>query len=142
MMIRRAAPGEMAGIRSILTESGLPDDDFGGDTTFLVADSEGAVVGTIALEAYPPLGLLRSAAVRPAYRDRGTGALLVEALVREARGRSITELVLLTSTAETFFGRMGFERISRDSLSGPILSSGQFAGSRCSSAAVMRLKLG
>jgi amino-acid N-acetyltransferase len=131
----------MGTIRSILAESGLPVDDFGEGILFLAAESDGEIVGTIALEPYPPLGLLRSAAVRPALRDRGVGALLVDALVREARGRSLGGLVLLTTTAERFFARMGFERIDRDSLAGPILSSGQFAGARCSSAAVMRLAL-
>ena len=141
MKIRKAAPGELGQIRSILEEGGLPDDDFGEGVTFLAAESDGAIVGTIALEAYPPLGLLRSAAVRPAFRDRGVGALLVAALVREARARALGELVLLTTTAEKFFGKMGFQRIERESLSGPILESGQFAGTRCSSAAVMRRKL-
>ena len=141
MLVRRAAPGEMAAIGSILTGSGLPVDDFGADITFLAAESAGEIVGTIALEAYPPAGLLRSAAVLPVYRGLGVGALLVDALVREARARSLSELVLLTTTAEKFFTRMGFERIERDSLGGPVLSSGQFAGTRCSSAAVMRMGL-
>ena len=75
-----------------------------------------------------PGGLLRSAAVLPAFRERGVGVLLVDALVREARERSISELVLLTTTAEKFFGRLGFSRIERGTLDGPILTSASVHG--------------
>ncbi|HLF15230.1 MAG TPA: GNAT family N-acetyltransferase [Bacteroidota bacterium] len=140
--VRHAVKGDLGTIRSVLLECGLPNDDFrDGDVTFLLAESDGSVIGTIGLESYPPLGLLRSAAVLPAFRDRNVGAHLVDALVREARARSLTELVLLTTTAEKFFAKMGFARIGRETLGGPILSSGQFTGTRCSSAAVMALKL-
>lgn len=142
-MVRRALREDMGTIRAILSECGLPADDFtDGDVTFLLAESGGTVIGTIGLESYPPRGLLRSAAVLPAFRERGVGAQLVDALVREARGRSISELVLLTVTAEKFFGRMGFSRIERGALDGPILTSRQFTGTTCSSATVMRLALG
>jgi amino-acid N-acetyltransferase len=141
--VRHALREDMGTIRAILSECGLPTDDFAdGDVTFLLAESGGTIVGTIGLESYPPRGLLRSAAVLPAFRDRGIGVLLVDALVREARERSISELVLLTTTAEKFFGRMGFSRIERGTLDGPILTSRQFTGTTCSSAAVMRLALG
>ena len=138
--VRHAVHGEIAVIRSILSDSGLPADDFiDGGVTFLVADSGGTIVGTIGLELYPPRGLLRSAAVLPSFRDRGIGALLVEAVIREARSRSLSELVLLTTTAEKFFGRMGFGRIERATLDGEILTSGQFTGTTCAPAAVMRM---
>ncbi len=111
-------------------------------SSFLLAESGGSIVGTIGLESYPPRGLLRSAAVLPAFRDRGIGVLLVDALVRAARERSISELVLLTTTAEKFFGRLGFSRIERGTLDGPILASPSVHRATCSSAAVMRLALG
>ncbi len=140
--VRHAVKGDMGTIRSILFECGLPNDDFGDeDVTFLLAESDETIIGTIGLESYPPLGLLRSAAVLQPFRDRGIGAILVDALVREALSRSLGELVLLTTTAEKYFGKMGFTRIGRETLGGPILLSGQFTGTRCSSAAVMTLKL-
>jgi amino-acid N-acetyltransferase len=140
--VRKAADGDRGLVLEILREAGLPTDDFtDGEMVFLVAEEEGAVVGTIGLEYYPPAGLLRSAAVRPSHRERGVGALLVAALMEEARSGSLTELVLLTTTAGEYFGRMGFTRVARDSMAGPVLSSRQFTGTTCSSAAVMRLGL-
>jgi N-acetylglutamate synthase-like GNAT family acetyltransferase len=141
--VRRAEAGEAGAVRDILRECSLPTDDFSdGDVEFLVAEDDGAIVGTIGLESYPPAGLLRSAAVLPSHRGLGLGALLTEALLREARSKPLKELLLLTSTAEGFFARMGFTVVTRESLSGPLLSSRQFTGARCSSAVVMRIGLG
>ncbi len=139
--VRWAAEPELDQVRSILKLCGLPDDDLADGVRFLVAVGEGRIIGVVGLEGYPPRGLLRSAAVLPACRGRGIGALLVEALVREAKAESIVELVLLTTTAEGFFRSRGFVRIDRETLDGPILGSGQFTGTRCASAAVMSLDL-
>lgn len=142
MTIRKASDADGGVVLELLREAGLPTDDFtDGEVVFLVAEEEGAVVGTIALEIYRPAGLLRSAAVRPSHRDRGVGALLVQELMREARSKSLAELVLLTTTAGGYFERMGFARIARESLAGPVLASRQFTGTTCSSAAVMRIAL-
>jgi len=141
--VRRAGAADDDAVRRILREADLPTDDFtDGEMLSLVAEEEGAIVGTIGLEFYPPAGLLRSAAVTPACRGRGVAALLVEALVREARATSLAEIVLLTPSAAGYFGRFGFVKVARESLSGPVLSSRQFTGTTCASAPVMRLALG
>lgn len=141
--IRKALDADLAGIRAILEECGLPTDDFtDGEVSFLLAEDGGRAVGTIGLETYPPAGLLRSAAVLPSHRNRGLGERLVAALLVEARARSLTELVLLTTTAAPFFGKLGFERIDRGAVPAAALASRQFGAARCSSAAVMRLRLG
>jgi amino-acid N-acetyltransferase len=140
--IRRATADDDGDVRGILAGANLPADDFsGGEMVFLVAEEDGAIVGTIGLEIYPPAGLLRSAAVKPAHRGRGVAALLVEAVMREARSRSLDEVVLLTPSAEVFFRRMGFTRVPREAITGPVLSSRQFTGATCVSAAVMRYAL-
>lgn len=142
LTVRRATAADDGTIRSLLAEAELPVDDFEpGDVAFLVAEDEGEIVGTIGLESYPPVGLLRSAAVSPGWRDAGIGAVLVRELMEEARGRSLTELVLLTTTAEAFFRKRGFERVARESLPPAVLASRQFTGTRCASAAVMRIAL-
>jgi amino-acid N-acetyltransferase len=142
VIIRKATVADDREVRGILLEAALPTDDFSdGEMVFLVAEEDGAIVGTIGLELYPPAGLLRSAAVRTAHRGRGVAALLVEALMREARERSLAEVVLLTTTAEGYFRRLGFSSVARETLSGPVLSSRQFTGTTCASAAVMRIAL-
>jgi len=140
--IREAGPADLASIGDLLARSGLPDDDIGdGRVEFLVAESDGEIVGTIGLESYPPVGLLRAAAVDTRMRGRGIGRQLVSGLAVRARKTGFTRLVLLTTTAEKFFYDAGFRKIERRSLSGGILGSTQFTGSRCASAAVMAADL-
>lgn len=147
--IRVAGAADAPALRSILAACGLPADDLpphlGGtgptDAVFFLAEEGGATVGVIGLERHPPAGLLRSAGVVPARRRGGIGGKLVEEAVREAERSGLGELVLLTTTAARWFAGRGFETIARESLSGPILSSGQFTGERCSSAAVMRRRI-
>jgi amino-acid N-acetyltransferase len=140
--IRRATDADNGVVRGMLLEADLPTDDFtDGEMVFLVAEEDGVIVGTIGLEFYPPAGLLRSAAVRPSHRGRGIGSLLVEALMREARSGSLTELVLLTSTAEGYFEMLGFTKVARGSLAGTVLSSRQNKGTTCASAIAMRISL-
>ena len=140
--IRRMESRDTAAVGDLLTGEGLPTDDTGGsDAAWFVAEENGGVVGTIGLECYPPAGLLRSAAVSPSQRGRGTGRELVAAVVAEARARGLSELLLLTTGAEGYFLKAGFTRIERESIPEAIAGSPQFTQPRCSSAAVMRLPL-
>ena len=78
----------------------------------LVAREDGAVVGTAALELYADGALLRSVAVDPRRQgqaarpraDRSGAALSPQAMAPEA-------VFLLTTTAERFFPKFGFEPI-------------------------------
>ena len=47
-------------------------------------------------------------AFEPQHRSRGLGARLVDAIETEARARGVTALYLLTTTAATFFERVGY----------------------------------
>jgi len=138
--IRDAAGGDLPAILDLLTRSGLPDEDLDpGRATFLVAVLDGKIVGTIALESYPPDGLLRSAAVDARSRGRGIGRSLVAEILVRARREGLDRVVLLTTTAEEFFREAGFRKVERESLGGPVVESGQFRGSRCASAVVMTI---
>ena len=83
--------------------------------------------------------LLRSAAVRADLRGTGVGAALVGALLDRARRRDVKTLVLLTTTAERWFPRFGFESITRDDVPEKLKVSEEFRGACPASAHVMRL---
>jgi N-acetylglutamate synthase-like GNAT family acetyltransferase len=85
---------------------------------------------------------LRGAAVDPEVRGSGLGHALVRALLVHATARGVRELYLLTTTAEEFFPRFGFERIAREEVPEPVRESVQFRESCPASATVMRAQLG
>jgi amino-acid N-acetyltransferase len=140
--IRQARPDDLDSILRLLQTVGLPTDGIADHiATSLVAESQGAVIGAIALEPYGDTGLLRSAVVAPAHQNGGLGSALYEKLLARAHSLSIKRMVLLTTTAERYFQRKGFHVIDRATLTGPITQSMEFRGACPASAVCMELHL-
>jgi amino-acid N-acetyltransferase len=108
---------------------------------FLVAEEHGRLVGVVGLEMYEDGALLRSAAVQPGGRGSGIGAALVRGALDDARKSGVTDVYLLTTTAERWFPRFGFERIARADVPAGVGSSVEFRDACPASAAVMRMRL-
>lgn len=106
---------------------------------FVAKDDGGHLVGTIGLERYNSLGLLRSAAVSPKRQKSGVGSKLTKVLIDFAKAQHLTDLVLFTTGAQAFFARFGFVPADRDEHSALLRNSTQW--SCCSSAPFMRLTL-
>jgi len=81
---------------------------------FRVAESGGAVVGCGALEIFTPdLAEIRSLVVAKRCKATGTGRLLVERLIEDARARGHRRLMALTYVPG-FFHRLGFVTVPKD----------------------------
>ncbi len=79
--------------------------------TFRVCELDGAVVGIAAFRDYgDAIGELRSLAVTDAAQGRGFGAMLVRAIVRDAREAGIGSLYVLTANPG-FFALHGFDEV-------------------------------
>ncbi|HET9358103.1 MAG TPA: arsenic resistance N-acetyltransferase ArsN2 [Vicinamibacterales bacterium] len=142
-MIEAAIEGDLPAVRDLLARLQLPLDEIDDHVqTMIVAREEGQVVGTAALEVYADGALLRSVAVNPARQGRRLGHQLTEAALRLARTRGADTVFLLTTTAERFFPRFGFEPIARDEVPASVLASVEFRSACCASAIVMRKRLG
>ena len=108
---------------------------------FLLIDCDGRLAACGAVEPYGAAGLLRSVAVDDSLRGHGMGQALVRALVDRARRDGLRELWLMTTTAEGFFPKFGFERVPRSTAPPAIQDSIEFQLVQCQSAAIMRLAL-
>ncbi len=90
--------------------------------TWVVAESEGRVVGCAALARLSPeLAEIRSLAVDPKHVGRGIGGRIVQALVEIAREEGIKQVAALT-LRQSFFERQGFQVVDRWELSPKIWS--------------------
>lgn len=140
--IRAATPADRPAVLSLLSAFDLPcegvDPALAG---FVVAEDGEAVVGVAGLERYGDDGLLRSVAVAAQRRGLGLGARLTEAVVAEARAQRLAGLYALTTTAERYFPRLGFEVIERSALPATIRSSAEFRTLCGDSAVALRLPL-
>jgi amino-acid N-acetyltransferase len=114
--IRAGRAADIKPAIGLLRAAGLPSEDFsdGFVGNFLVACAGPSVVGSIALEPFADLGLLRSLVVDPDYRGGGLGRLLVGGLETHARRNGISELWLLTIDADRFFLGLGYRPRKRE----------------------------
>ncbi len=99
------------------------------------------LVGTVGLERYPPLALLRSLAVQPAHRGSGIARALVVAAEKHATSVGAHALYLLTETAERFFAKLGYVAIDRAHAPPAIATCTEFTNLCPASARLMRKTL-
>ena len=109
--------------------------------TFLVAREHEQIVGTAALELYADVALLRSVAVEPRRQGNRLGHQLTAAAVQLATTHGVNTVFLLTTTAERFFPKFGFEPIHRDQVPASVQRSVEFQSACPASAIVMRKQL-
>ncbi len=142
-MISVAARDDLPDVLDLLRSSSLPVAGVEEHLdSFLVArDEAGRLVGTIGLEVYGEVGLLRSLAVRSDRRSAGVGTELVERLMVLAREKKIGTVYLLTTTAETYFPRFGFACVPREQADSRLAVSEELRGACPSSAILMRARL-
>lgn len=93
----------------LLQQNDLPTDGVSsGQTTFLVLEEEGQIVGCGALIPMGRFGVLRSIAIHRQKQTKGYGRLLLDRLQSIAALHSVNELFLLTVNASAFFEKIGF----------------------------------
>jgi len=141
-MIEAATERDLPEIRALLERLHLPlagvDEHV---PTMLVARDGEQIVGTAALEMYADGALLRSVAVEPHLQGRQLGHQLTDAALQMASNRGVTAVFLLTTTAERFFPRFGFEAIGREQVPPSVRASVEFQSACPASAIVMRKQL-
>ena len=141
--IERAGPEDADAIFQLLAQHHLPLDGLRDHlaTTLVARGDDGPIVGSAALEIYSEGALLRSVAVGPQRQGQGLGRLLTDAAIRLAQDVRVPALYLLTTTAERYFPKFGFERIERADVPSSVQTSIEFASACPSSATVMRKRL-
>ena len=127
VVIVPAKPGELAAIQRLLATVALPTAGVAEALEyFWVARTPEAIVGTMGLEVYGDLALLRSAAVAPAWQGRGLGSALTTVALEYLTTRQFRAVYLLTTTAEAFFRRHGFEVTRREHVPARVQQSREF----------------
>ena len=141
-VIRQANEADVSAIEALLRDNALPVDGVRDRLgTTLVATEEGRVIGTAALEVFGDGALLRSVAVAAPRRSSGAGGRLLQALLELPSERGLRAVYLLTTTAEAYFPRFGFQRVSREVVPPGVRQSVEFTSACPASAAVMRRDL-
>jgi amino-acid N-acetyltransferase len=137
--IEPAGPADANAIVRLLQQHHLPLDGLRDHlATTLVARRDDQIVGSAALEIHAEGALLRSVAVIPQGQSQGLGRAVTEAAIRLAQDLQVPAIYLLTTTAERYFPKFGFERIERADVPPTVQTSLEFTSACPSTATVMR----
>ena len=142
MAIERATDRDLPEVLALLNEHNLPKDDVAAHvSTMVVARENGHIVGAAAVEVYADGALLRSVAVARGAQGQGLGHQLTDAALAIAREQRIDTVFLLTTTADRFFPKLGFEQVSRADVPESVQASVEFQSACPRSATVMRKRI-
>ena len=134
-----AQPKYRAALESLLASSNLPTEDLPQDLAgFTLALDNDRLIGSSGLVVIGPYGLLRSVAVLETYRKLKIGERLYHSALEIARDYAIREVWLITTTADRYFEKHGFERVVRTDVPPEIRAIPQFTSLCADSAIVMR----
>ena len=142
-IVRSAVASDVQTVEALLLRAALPPDGIADQfpDAYSIAEADGRIVGAAGIERYGDAGLLRSVVVADEYRGRG----IAEALVRErltiARAAGIKRVFALTTTAASYFPRLGFVAADRAAAPEPLRRSPQLASVCPSSAAFLEYRL-
>ena len=140
--LRHATQADWPAIEALLVANKLPTEGAQAHlNTYLLAISNGEVVGCAGAEVYGQIALLRSVAVAPGLHKQGIGKLLLDTLLQEARRRDIGKLYLLTVTAPEYFAQYGFKRGKIEDAPPALKASAELQGACPACAAFMSLTL-
>jgi len=142
LRIEHARLDDASDVLRLLVENHLPVEGLTEHLpTTIVARQDGQIVGSAALEVYPDAALMRSVAVAPRLHGQGLGRQLADAAIKLAQDLGLPAIYLLTTTAERYFPRFGFERIDRQDVPDTVKASVEFTSACPSTATVMRKSL-
>jgi amino-acid N-acetyltransferase len=124
---------------ALLQTQGLPVSDISAERLehFFFVGSDGSPTGLVGLELYGTDALLRSLVVAENVRGKGLGSTLLNHAEQYAASKGVRSIYLLTTTAEAFFKRLGYERIERSNAPTSIEQTREFADLCPASSALM-----
>jgi len=128
-------------VKQLLAERGLPYADITPAHLrhFLIVRDESHVAGVVGIEVKGSFALLRSLAVSASREGRGFGSRLTQAIEAYARSLNVQTVCLLTTTADSFFAKRGYQKIDREAVPAGIQETEEFRNI-CSLTAACRYK--
>ncbi len=144
LTFRPGRHGDWPAVAALLADAGLPVADLDADSMsgFTVATRGSlpreTLIGSIGLQVFDEVGLLRSLAVSKSARSAGCGSKLVQAVERIATEMGVRELWLLTTDAARYFETHGFRAVGRELAPAAIRETVEFSALCPDSAVLMR----
>lgn len=138
LILQLAGTEDLAAATEFLTRNNLPVSDLAEDNVQLyLAYDDQHPVASIGLEKHGKNALLRSLAVKESHRNKQLADRMIKGFFALCEAENITEVYLLTTTAEKYFLKKGFRQVDRTLVPPEIQHSREFRSICPSSAVVM-----
>ncbi len=133
-------PSEIA-VKKLLEAAQLPIVDITPEHMehFFGAWEGSCLAGVVGMEPLGTTALLRSLAITALKRGSGLGSALLAQVEKYAMEQGVRSMFLLTTTAESYFEKRGYSRISREDAPEAIRNTVEFT-SLCPGSAVFMVK--
>ena len=127
---------------ALLRNNQLPADDLPAvlDEFYVALENE-RVIGLVGMERYGRCSLLRSFVVDENFRGLGIADLLLRRAEEGVRAKGATTIYLLTETAEKYFLKKGYKKITRAEVPEGVQGSSEFSHVCPASATVMKKQI-
>lgn len=138
--IAPASGGDVDDLKPLLAASLLPTSDVVGmpHQRFILVRQEGRVLACAGLQVAGQDGLVRSMAVHWTRRNAGLGTRLHQRLLFDAVLAGVKTLWVVTATAEDFFARQGYRRVTAAEVPAGLRTSAEFTAFAPGGGTVMR----
>ena len=137
-----AQAADIASVTDLLAVSKLPTEDLPtGLPHFFVVKKDEQLIGAAGVEIHGFYALLRSVAVAADFQGQGIAQELTKKALKEAVKQDVSEVYLITTTADQYFEKQGFTRVERSEVPLEIAQTEQFSSLCPSSAIVMKKQL-
>jgi N-acetylglutamate synthase-like GNAT family acetyltransferase len=138
VLLERLGSADVGELATQLRNENLPCEDLQRNF-FAFRSNDGTRIGFSGLELCDGDALLRPIVVAKGFRGRGCGGIVVSKTLQEANKLGVRRVYLLTTTAATFFSRLGFSAIKREGAPEAIAKTKEFAA-LCPSSAVLMMR--
>ncbi len=113
---------------NILKRNNLSYSDLMDSKIYMLGAFKGnELIGICGLEIYGNTGLFRSLVVAENYRTTGIGKRLHQSILAQSLVHGLNQLYLLTTSAETYFEKLGWEKVKRDEVQEDVKKSAEFS---------------
>lgn len=141
MNIVPASQNSFSAAIDLLKKNNLPTEDIDPGKQLFVIEEGDNVIATVAVEYNFDTAFLRSLAVAEEKRSSGIGAAMVDFIEGYVQKQGVQSIYLLTTTAEDFFSKRGYNTADRADAPNFIKNTTEFSVICTSSSTLMKKEI-
>lgn len=136
-----AGQADFAQIHELLQQNGLPTAGVDPVTGKYYVAKSTELIGVVGTECYGASAMLRSLAVKPQCKKSGVAKALISKALDILKSDAITDVYVITNTAEKYLNRFGFVKVDRSEVPATVLNTSALGDACPASSTHMHLRI-